>query len=49
MRLEGTEGALEQESDRFGRFTFDGAPTGPVRFSVTTPDGAAVLTDWVLL
>ena len=35
VRLEGTDDALEQESDRFGRFTFDGAPSGPVRFSVT--------------
>ena len=49
VRLEGTEDALDQESDRFGRFTFDRAPSGPVRFSVTTPDGTAVLTDWVLL
>ncbi len=49
VRLEGTESALEQESDRFGRFTFDGAPSGPLRFSVTTTDGATVMTDWVLL
>jgi hypothetical protein len=49
VRLESTEAVLEQESDRFGRFTFDGTPSGPVRFSVDVPGGAAVLTDWVLL
>ena len=26
---------LEQDADRFGRFTFDGVPAGPVRISVT--------------
>ena len=49
VRLEGTESVLEQEADRFGRFTFDGAPAGPVRLTVGAPDGAAVTTDWVLL
>jgi hypothetical protein len=49
VRLEGTDDVLEQDTDRFGRFTFDGAPSGPVRFSVTNRDGATVMTDWILL
>jgi hypothetical protein len=49
VRLDGTRSSVEQESDRFGRFTFDSAPSGPLRFSVDLPDAAAVLTDWVLL
>jgi hypothetical protein len=49
VRLEGTDNALEQQSDRFGRFAFDAAPAGPLRFSVTTAAGASVTTDWVLL
>lgn len=49
VRLEGTEQSAEQQADRFGRFTFDGAPTGPVRITVAGPDAAAVTTDWVLL
>ena len=49
VALEGTEKALEQEVDRFGRFTFDGVPAGPVRLSVAGPDGPPVTTDWVLL
>jgi hypothetical protein len=49
VRLEGTDDVLEQDTDRFGRFTFDGAPSGPVRFSVTNRDGATVTTDWILL
>jgi hypothetical protein len=48
VRLEGTESVLERESDRFGRFTFDGAPSGPIRLTVSTPDGPAVSTDWIL-
>jgi hypothetical protein len=49
VRLEGAETSLEQQSDRFGRFTFDGAPAGPLRFAVTPSDGSTVTTDWVLL
>ena len=49
VRLEGTESVLEQDADRFGRFTFDGAPAGPVRITVAGTDGPAVTTDWVLL
>ena len=49
VRLEGTESVSEQEADRFGRFTFDGAPPGPLRITVSEPDGAAVSTDWILL
>jgi hypothetical protein len=49
VRLEGTDGAIEHESDRFGRFSFDDAPSGPVRLSVTTPDGTTVTTDWILV
>jgi hypothetical protein len=49
VRLEGAENALEQAVDRFGRFTFDSAPPGPVRLTVSGSDGAAVTTDWILL
>ena len=49
VRLEGTESVLEQEADRFGRFTFDAAPVGPVRITVAGSDEAAVTTDWILL
>lgn len=49
VRLEGPDRALEQHADRFGRFTFDGVPAGPVRITVAGPDDAAVTTDWVLL
>jgi hypothetical protein len=49
VRLEGTESVLEQDADRFGRFTFDGAPAGPVRITVVGSDEAAVTTDWILL
>jgi hypothetical protein len=49
VRLEGTDDARDQESDRFGRFTFDNAPSGPVRFTVSTTEGATVTTDWILL
>ena len=47
VELEGTDGKLGQEVDRFGRFTFDAVPAGPVRISVTAPDGSAIATDWV--
>ena len=49
VRLEGTDTVIEQEADRFGRFTFDGAPAGPVRITVAGPAGTAVSTDWILL
>ncbi len=49
VRLEGTEAVLEQQADRFGRFTFDGAPAGPVRITVAGSDDTAVTTDWILL
>ena len=49
VRLEGTDTVIEQEADRFGRFTFDGAPAGPVRITVAGPTGTAVSTDWILL
>ena len=49
VELESTDGKLGQEADRFGRFTFDAVPAGPVRISVTAPDGASIATDWVVL
>ena len=49
VELESTDGKLGQEVDRFGRFTFDAVPAGPVRISVTAPDGSAIATDWVVL
>ena len=49
VRLENADGALEQTADRFGRFTFESAPSGPLRFGVTVADGPAVTTDWMLL
>ena len=40
----------EQRSDRFGRFTFEGVGTGPVRLSVHgDAAGPVVSTEWVLL
>jgi hypothetical protein len=47
--LAGTGASLEQEADRFGRFSFDVVPAGPVRISVTAPDGSTIATDWVVL
>jgi hypothetical protein len=49
VELESTDGKLGQEVDRFGRFTFDAVPAGPVRISVTAPDGSTIATDWVVL
>lgn len=49
VRLEGTEHTLEQPADRFGKFSFEAAPPGPVRITVAGPDELAVSTDWVLL
>jgi hypothetical protein len=47
--IESTDGKIGREADRFGRFTFDAVPAGPVRISVTAPDGASIATDWVVL
>jgi hypothetical protein len=50
VRLESTAEVAEQESDKYGRFTFDQVATGPVRISIGGGDGRpGVLTDWVLL
>jgi hypothetical protein len=50
VRLESTETSVEQTTDRFGRFSFDGVQTGPVRITVPgTAEGRAVTTDWMLL
>ena len=50
VRLESPEAQLEQATDRFGRFTFDGVQTGPVRITMPAAAGRrAVSTDWVLL
>jgi hypothetical protein len=49
VELEGTDGKLGQEADRFGRFAFDAVPAGPVRITVTAPDGTTIATDWVVL
>lgn len=50
VTLEGTEASATQESDSYGRFTFESVADGPVRLAVGGADGGAdVLTDWVLL
>jgi hypothetical protein len=49
VRLEGTQGALEQAADRFGRFSFEPVPRGPVRLSIVGNEGTATTTDWVVL
>jgi hypothetical protein len=49
VELAGTGARLGQVADRFGRFAFDGVPAGPVRISVTAPDGSTIATDWVVL
>jgi hypothetical protein len=49
VRLEGTLGSIEQGADRFGRFSFDAVPHGPVRLSVLGAEGRATNTDWVVL
>ena len=50
VRLEGTASQVEQSTDRFGRFSFDGVQTGPVRITVPGADGGrAIATDWMLL
>ena len=48
--LETTATQFEQSTDRFGRFSFDGVQTGPVRITVPGADGGrAIATDWMLL
>lgn len=50
VRLDSTGDTVEQESDKYGRFTFEQVAGGPVRIGVSGLDGARdVLTDWVLL
>ena len=49
VRARGHRGQLDQEADRFGRFTFDAVPAGPVRISVDRAGRASVATDWVVL
>lgn len=50
VTLESTAESVTQESDSYGRFTFDTVADGPVRLAVDGADGHAdVLTDWVLL
>jgi hypothetical protein len=50
VRLESTSAVAEQESDKYGRFTFDQVAAGPVRISIRGSEGRpGVLTDWVLL
>ena len=44
------DAALDETTDRLGRFSFDAVAPGPVRLVVTDPDGTAVVTtEWVLL
>lgn len=38
-KLESTAEVSEQESDKYGRFTFDQVATGPVRISIGGSDG----------
>jgi hypothetical protein len=49
VQLESPETRVEQRSDRFGRFTFEGVPSGPVRLGIVTAGGSVVNTDWVML
>lgn len=50
VTLESTEATDAQTSDRFGRFSFDGVHTGPVRLAISgTDDAADIVTDWVNL
>jgi RNA polymerase sigma factor (sigma-70 family) len=50
VRLDSTGHSHEQVSDQYGRFSFDGVATGPVRLSISGTEGTRdVLTDWVLL
>ena len=50
VRLDSTGQTHEQQSDQYGRFSFERVTTGPVRLSITGTEGKRdVLTDWVLL
>lgn len=50
VRLESTEGQIEQTTDRFGRFSFERVRTGPVRITVpATENTRPIATDWMLL
>jgi hypothetical protein len=49
IELENASGTATQTADRLGRFTFEGVPAGPIRLTVTVPDGVTVTTDWVVL
>jgi hypothetical protein len=50
VRLESTSMVAEQDSDQYGRFTFDQVAAGPIRISIGGSGGRpGVLTDWVLL
>jgi hypothetical protein len=49
VRITGEAGAQACETDRLGRFGFDGVPPGPVRLGVRAADGTTVTTEWVLL
>ena len=50
VRLDSAGDAVEQQSDRYGRFSFDHVAAGPVRLGVTAiAGGRDVLTEWVLL
>lgn len=50
VTLESTGESSTQESDGYGRFTFEAVTAGPVRLAVGGAAGQAdVLTDWVLL
>jgi len=49
VRLETTDATVSHEADRYGRFSFEGVGTGPVRFGVEREGAPVVVTDWVLL
>ena len=50
VQLAAGDQVLEESTDRLGRFTLTGIAPGPVRISVSDPDGTqVVITEWTLL
>jgi hypothetical protein len=50
VQLAAGDQVLEESTDRLGRFTFASIAPGPVRISVSDPDGThVVITEWTLL
>ncbi len=50
VQLAAGDESIEETTDRLGRFTFASIAPGPVRISVSDPDGTHVVsTEWTLL